>query len=733
MPLHLPIDPLLPDILRKLRQNRCLVIEAAPGAGKTTRVPPALLEFGQVLVLEPRRLAARLAARRVAEEMNEQLGETVGFQVRFEDVSGPRTRLRFLTEGVLTRRLLSDPELRGISTVVLDEFHERHLESDLALALLRRLQKTKRPELRIVVMSATLDAAPVARYLECDTVRSEGRLFPLEITHLPYSPAPVEEQVAAALSKIKTEGDVLVFLPGAMEIHRTQRAVGNSGTLVLPLYGDLSPAEQDRAVSPATQRKIILATNIAESSITIDGVSAVIDSGLARIASDSPWTGMPRLDVARISKASAKQRAGRAGRQGPGEALRLYPAEDFHRRPDHDTPEIQRRELSQICLQLEAMGIHDARELEWLDAPPHAAVNAAEALLDRLRARGENASRMSRLPLHPRLARLVMEADSDDGCATAAMVSTGERARSTDLLQALDAPLEGRTRATYDQIRRAARPKNRGMQLEKAVLAAFPDRVIKTDTFQVAIDAEERAGQPAPIVRLSCRIDPDWLLDLFPERVRERNQAVWNKSAERVESVSALLYDDLVITETRGAAPDPEQAAQLLIANGAAQAIDREDLEAVRARVNFAAGHSNIQPISDEDISGALHELCLTATRLSEIKGAKLTFNVNQRLLNEVAPLSLKLPSGRQAKIHYEADKAPWVASRLQDFFGMKESPRIANGRVPLVLHLLAPNQRAVQMTTDLAGFWERLYPQVRKELGRRYPRHKWPESPLSS
>ncbi len=441
---------------------------------------------------------------------------------------------------------------------------------------------------------------------------------------------------------------------------------------------------------------------------------------------------MPRLDIARISRASATQRAGRAGRQGPGEAIRLYTAEDFHRRPDHDIPEIARRELSQVCLQLEAMGIHDARELEWLDAPPDDAVNAAESLLDSLHARGEDATRMSRLPLHPRLARLVIEADSDDGCATAALVSTGERTRSTDLLLALDEPLEGRTRATYDQIRRAARPTNRGMQLEKAVLAAFPDRVIKTDTFQVAIDAEERSGQIAPIIRLSCRIDPDWLFDLFPERIKERNQAVWNRSGERVEAVSALLYDDLVITETRGA-PEPEQAARLLMANGAEEAIDREDLEAVKARVNFAAQHSSVQPISDDAIRSALHDLCLGATRLSEIKGAKLSFPVNQRVLNEVAPQSLRLPSGRQAKINYEPDKTPWVASRLQDFFGMKESPRIANGKVPLVLHLLAPNQRAVQTTTDLAGFWERLYPQVRKELGRRYPRHKWPESPLSS
>jgi ATP-dependent helicase HrpB len=733
--LHLPIDSLLPEILAKLRQARCLVIEAAPGAGKTTRVPPALLEFGPVLVLEPRRIAARLAARRVAEELREKIGETVGFQVRFEEVAGPKTRLRFLTEGVLTRRMLSDPELRGIATVVLDEFHERHLESDLALALLRRLQKNRRPDLRVVVMSATLDAAPVARFLDCDTIRSEGRLFDLAITHLPYSPARLEEQISAAITKLRTTGDVLAFLPGAAEIRRAQRALTSINALVLPLYGDLSPAEQDLAVTPADRRKIILATNIAESSITIDGVNAVIDTGLARIASDSPWTGLPRLDVCRISKASAKQRAGRAGRQGPGEAIRLYTAEDFHRRPDHDTPEILRRELSQLCLQLEAMGVHDPRELDWLDAPPDAAVAAAESLLDRLHARGENASRMARLPLHPRLSRLVLDADSDDGCAAAALVSAGERTRSTDLLEALDSPLDGRTLATSDQIRRAVRPAGRGRQLEMAVLAAFPDRVMKTDAFFVAIDVEERSDQPAPIVRLSCKIEPDWLIDLFPERIRERDSAIWNKAAERVDAVNALLYDDLVITETRGGAPDPEQAAQLLMANGAERVIDREDLDSFQARVRFASQHSNIQPISDTDIRNAIRDLCLDATRLSDIKGASITptllAKINQRQLNEIAPQTLKLPSGRQTKVHYEPGKPPWVASRLQDFFGMRESPRVANGKIPLVLHLLAPNQRAVQTTTDLAGFWERLYPQVRKELGRRYPRHRWPEAPV--
>ena len=334
--MKLPIDELLPQITAELRRSNRIVIEAPPGAGKTTRVPPALLEFGEVLVLEPRRIAARMAARRVASELGESAGETAGYQVRFEDVSGPRTRIRFVTEGVLTRRLLSDPKLRGVATVILDEFHERHLDSDLALALVRRL------DVRIVVMSATLDAAPIATFLDgCPVVRSEGKLHELRIEYTPHSPAPIEEQVASAIERLVKgglDGDVLVFLPGAAEIRRAARAVERFGLLTVPLHGDLTPAEQDRAVATSAQRKVILSTNVAESSITIEGVTAVIDSGLARVAIDSPWTGLPSLNVQRISQASATQRAGRAGRTRPGRVIRLYTAEDFHRRPAADPP-----------------------------------------------------------------------------------------------------------------------------------------------------------------------------------------------------------------------------------------------------------------------------------------------------------------------------------------------------------------------------------------------------------
>jgi len=771
---RLPIDGLLPQIRESLRGSHNLVIEAPPGAGKTTRVPPALLDLvrGDVLVLEPRRLAARMAARRVAQEMSEPLGETVGYQVRFEEVAGPRTRLRFLTEGILTRRLISDPLLAGVDAVVLDEFHERHLETDLALALLRRLQSTTRPDLLLVVMSATLDAAPIARYLGgCPILRSEGRPFDLAIAYQPYSAAPLEKQVASALQALvhtsyaqSHAGDILVFLPGAAEIRKTGREcqplAASHDLLVLPLYGDLSPAEQDRAVSPAPRRKVILSTNVAESSITVEGVTAVIDSGVARIASDSPWTGLPTLEVARISKASATQRAGRAARTAPGRVLRLYTLDDFHRRRDQDPPEILRRELSELCLTLRAMGIANPSELDWLDAPPEASVSRAEDLLSRLGATGDSARRMARYPLHPRLARMLIDDPGEEVCRAAAALSSGARSPNCDLTTLLDSPFDPATQRHFEQIRRIARPSNHSScALGLAILHAFPDRVARrrkdsqlllasggsavlacetrTD-FLVALDIEDRSEHALPLVRLYCAIESAWLVDLFPDRVTERAGVEWNRSAERVEAVSALLYENLVIEETRSGAPNPDQAAVLLaeraIEAGIEHFVDWQELQQCLARIAFASEHASIPKL---EVSDAFRELCRGLKSFAELKsaGASLLSTLEQRagakLLNDIAPSRIRLPGGRQTKVNYETGKPPWIASRLQDFFGLRETPRIANSQVALVVHLLAPNQRPVQTTTDLTGFWQRLYPQVRRELSRRYPKHKWPEDPL--
>jgi ATP-dependent helicase HrpB len=734
--MKLPVDDLLPSIVQTLGRSQYLVIEAPPGAGKTTRIPPALLPFGDVVVLEPRRLAARMAARRVASELGEPIGETVGYQVRFEDVTGPRTRLRFVTEGVLTRRMLSDPRLDGISVAILDEFHERHLDTDLALALLKRL------DLKIVVMSATLDAQPIAKFLgACPILRSDGKLFPLQIDYTPHSPAPLEEQVAGALERLLKEGldgDVLVFLPGAAEIRRTARAIERFGLLVLPLHGDLSPAEQDRAVTPTDRRKVILSTNVAESSITVEGVTAVIDSGLARVAMDSPWTGIPSLNLQRISQASATQRAGRAGRTAPGRVIRLYTAEDFHRRPAADPPEIRRREMSHIVLQLRAMHIDS---LEWLEAPPEVAWSGANALLDRIGATQE----MAALPLPPRLAKLVTEAEHlgvpENGCAAAAVLSTGERG-SSDLLTLIEGEWSPQTKRVFEQLRRLSRKRDRrgDAELLRAVLAAFPDRVAKhrrdgelllcsggsakfpgcRNDFLIAIDMEDRREHGMPLVRLAAPIEPEWLLD----RAITATRLEWNRSAERVEQVTALIYDQLAIEETRAPAPPSPEAGALLASKALEVDIgrftDREELEQLRARASFAG--------IEIDVPAAITRLAEHRTSFAELESAGLAAAVRPPRLDQIVPDRLKLPGGRQVKVHYEPGKPPWIESRLQDFFGMRETPRIGN--TPVVVHLLAPNHRPVQVTSDLAGFWERLYPQVRRELSRRYPKHKWPEKP---
>ncbi|MEO8369898.1 MAG: ATP-dependent helicase HrpB [Candidatus Solibacter sp.] len=793
LPVRLPIDDILPQILAHLRTANHLVLEAPPGAGKTTRVPPALLELpGEVIVLEPRRLAARLAARYVAAQLNQTVGDTVGYQVRFEDVSGPRTRLRFVTEGVLTRRMQSDPTLERVACVILDEFHERHLEGDLALALLRQLQRTRRPDLKIVVMSATLDAAPIAAYLGAATLRSEGRHHALEIEYTPHSAAPLEDQIAAALERLAARGlsgHVLVFLPGSYEIRRAQTACAplahRHGWQLLPLYGDQSPEEQDRAVAPSAQTKIILSTNVAESSITIDQVAAVIDSGLARVASHSPWSGLPALQVARISQASANQRAGRAGRTGPGRAIRLYPLEDFVRRPAQDVPQILREDLAPTALLLDSMHLNIAA-LDWLDAPQPAAVEHAAELLRLLGAHGATAREMARYPLHPRLSRLLVEARrrgvAREGCAVAALLSAGERlpakahhASRSDLLVLLENEWSPYAARLFRQLggsggRAQAATPDREDALLLSILTAFPDRVarrrqgaelqlaaggaaqqapnstVTAPDLLVAVEAEDRKDQRVPIVRLASAIEPEWLLDLFPDRLREVSTLEWHRAGERVEAVTSLMFDQIAI-ETRRTPPDPEQAGVFLahkaVEAGLGRFVDLDAIAAMQARVAFAAQHSAVPPLDPSAIEAALAQLASGLKSFAELESAARGVGFlraiehgmpagARRLLDEIAPTSIKLPRGRQVPVHYEPNQPPWIASRLQDFFGMRDTPTVARGAVPVVVRLLAPNQRPVQMTSDLSGFWQRLYPQVRKELSRRYPKHAWPENPLT-
>ncbi len=846
----LPIDPRLPEIVERLRGATGLVLQAEPGAGKTTRVPWALLEAGlagdrEVVVLQPRRLAARLAARRVAEERGERLGEKVGYQVRFEEIAGPRTRLRFVTEGVLTRRLLADPALPGVGVVVLDEFHERHLDGDLCLALLRRLQQGRRPDLKIAVMSATLDPGPVARFLGgVPTFDVEGRRFEVALEHLPLPDTrPLEAQVASAVKRLVDEGldgDVLVFLPGAAEIRKAREAceglARRADLLVVPLHGDLPPHEQDRAVGPADRRKVILSTNVAETSVTIEGVVAVVDSGLARIAGHSAWSGLPTLKVGRVSKASAVQRAGRAGRVRAGRCLRLYTRHDFETRQDYEAPEIRRLDLAETALALHGSGVADLAGFGWFEEPPPAAIAAAEALLAKLGAVGpggaltELGRRMLRFPVHPRQARVLLEAEArgrgSEGCVVAALLGEreirleargaafGQFARKarvsgpSDVLESLEIFREAQRKElapsalrsleldvgavqAVDRVQRSLARSLRGAAggrpqpdpdpdrpLLMALLAGYPDRVarrraaegeraselllcgggmarlsetsvVRDAPFLVALDAEERTtgARSGTVVRVASRIEPEWLIDLFADRVKEVSEVTWNAEAERVDGFSRLVYEDLVIDESRMAQLDGEQVARLLYeqatSKGARAFAEEGAVDNLLARVKVvaeAAPKEGVPLLGEEDVQAALAELCQGRRSFKDLREASLVEALLSRLpgstraaLDRLAPGHVKLPGGRALPIHYERSQPPWAESRLQDFFGMAAGPAIANGRVPVVLHLLAPNKRPVQVTTDLAGFWERHYPALRRELCRKYPKHSWPEDPRTA
>jgi len=841
--IPLPIDPVVPEIVSELKRSAKLVLIAPPGAGKTTRVPPALLRAElagskEIVVLQPRRLPTRLAARRVAEEMGEALGGRVGYQIRFEDVTGPATRLRFVTEGVLERRLFSDPLIPDVGVVVLDEFHERHLSADLALALLFKLQQTQRPDLKLLVMSATLEAEPVAGFLGCRILRSEGRPFQIDVEHLRTpDDRPLEQQVLAALKRLgpQSEGNALVFLPGVAEIRRSHQSceeyAGRHGLELHTLHGELSADDQDRAVRPSGGRKVILSTNVAETSVTIEGLTAVIDSGLARIGSHSPWSGLPALKLSKVSKASAIQRAGRAGRTSPGRCLRLYTRQDFDSRPDQETPEIQRLDLASAVLGLHALGVRDVGRFPFLETPPAAALDAADSLLRRLGAldsAGEVTKlgrRLVQLPIHPRLGVLILGGEQSgigwEAILVAALLSerdirqsSGMRAGQSklarvsksgspsDLLELLESFEEARRDGFQPSrvrelgldlhaIRAVDRVSNqlaKSLQLSRrrpslsagledrllrSTLIAFPDRVGRrrsatsnevllseggtallelgsavSSEFLVAVDAEERVSghRRATWIRLASKVEPEWLLEMPNNEIAESDALEWNPDLERVERVQRISFGKITLDETRRVAPPGRETAGLLCRMASAEQGKIFDLEAIQSwkeRLALVSAHFPDAgfPKRDADLwDAALRRLCEDASGYQQLRavdplnalGSMLTAD-QSRLLATHAPQRVALSSGRQLKVHYESGKPPWVESRLQDFFGMKQGPSLAGGRVPLVLHLLAPNQRPVQVTNDLAGFWQRHYQSIRRELARKYPRHAWPENPLQA
>ncbi len=815
----LPIDASLPRLVAELEQNNCLLLSAAPGSGKTTRAPAVLVDSmagGRVIVLEPRRLAARAAAARVSWERGGKLGEEVGFQVRHQKCFGKATRLLFMTEGVLLRKILADPFLEGVAAVVLDEFHERHLEGDLALAMLREVQETVRPELRLLVMSATLETENLQSFLgDCPLLEVDCAAHPVEIVHLER---PQKTELAETLRKQvdralgESPGDLLVFLPGINEIRRAQSALADlarrSAVALLPLHGSLGPDEQDRVLRPGEQRKIVLATNLAESSLTIPGVSAVIDSGLARVLRHDPGRGLDQLRMEDISMASARQRAGRAGRSGPGICYRLWSKAEERARPAHSSPEIRRVDLTGAILQVHAFAGRPAREFKWFEAPELSALERGERLLEDLHALrdgklSKTGKEMLRLPLHPRLARMMLEA-RHLGCSRAAacvaalvserdMRAGGGVSSSVDLDELLGAVQEamgGRSlrsiAAQYElrvsaleQVLRAqgqfdpgAGEDRRPDNLGKAILAAFPDRLFRLrspgsqdgvmvggrglvlaagsdwsgDLF-IALLIRDSGGRGAGArVQLASPVDATWLHEVHPEAMQELQLVDWDDSRQKLLPRRELRFRDLVLTQSAGGRPEPETVAALLRARIADDPLSylqsESDLRGFLDRVAWLgrrSGDLDLPEFGNSELADLIARLGSRVRSLKELRSLEVLPGLRASLdprqlasLEQQAPERVTLPSGRRARVDYSGEE-PSVPGKIQEFFGSERGPQLPGSGSSLVLHLLGPNQRPLQITRDLASFWRQIYPGLRLEMKRRYPRHSWPEDPTQA
>ena len=762
----LPIDAHVGRVRDALAGARAAVLVAPPGSGKTTRVPPALVADGPVFLLQPRRVAARSIARRIAEEQGWTLGGEVGWQVRFERRFGKDTRLLVATEGVLTRRLQSDPLLSGFRTIVLDEFHERSLHADLALAFARQAWRA-RDDLRLLVMSATLDAGPVARFLgDCPVIDVPGRPYPIEVRYEP------RVSLAGAVRSVlgRAGGHVLCFLPGAPEIRRAQAEIGTpAGVRVLPLHGTLSAEEQDLALAPSAVRKVILATNVAETSLTVEGVTDVIDSGQHKVLRYDAARGLDRLELERIPADSAEQRAGRAGRTGPGRVVRLWDERDRLR--PRSEPEIERVDLAGPLLEVLAWG-GDVAGFEWFEAPPPEGVAAAMGLLERLGAVSggrltPEGEAMHRLPLHPRLARVLLSAGGGArAAAVCAVLGEGWRpavagdapTTDSDVLSAADRLRDAPpgVRASAKELERlsprgapsgSGGPRQSDERLLRALLAGFPDRVarrrepgssrlvlssgvgallgresgVREGELLVALEVTGGVAGAAsePIVRTASRVERAWLEGVRTEVVHRLDEA-----SGSVRAFAQDWYDRLLLGE-RPVPPEPEAAASLL-----AEALESrglgEEADRLQRRLRVAG--------LEADLHAAVVAACRGRTSLPSLDEPERWLDPGTRgRLDRLAPERLPLPSGRTAALDYREDGSVVAAVKLQELFGLAETPRIGPRQVPVVFELLAPNGRPVQTTRDLRGFWERTYPEVRKELRGRYPRHPWPDDPWTA
>jgi ATP-dependent helicase HrpB len=754
--IPLPIDPFIPEIVARVRQTRAVVVTAAPGAGKTTRLAPALAADGSVILLQPRRVAARSLARRIADEQGWTIGREVGWHVRFERRFDRDTRLLVATEGILTARLQQDPLLSDFQTIVLDEFHERTIHADLGIALAKQAWLA-RADLRLVVMSATMDTGAVSAYLgDCDVFDIPGRIHPLEIWYRPGT------SIANAVDHAATQGggNILCFLPGAPEIHRAaagiREAVGTS-IEVVPLYGSLDAAEQDRAISPSSRRRVILATNIAETSLTVPGVTAVVDTGLQKVARYDPDRAIDSLETERISRDAADQRAGRAARLGPGAAWRLWSESDRLR--SHREPDIARVDLSGPLLDIIAWG-GDPSSFDWFQPPEPEAVAAGVELLRRLGAiEGSRLTplgrRMQTLPLHPRLSRILIEGNGSRVVALACAVLSERGGAAGDLVAAVESkhslPVHvvrvadqlGRLIDSDAPLKRCATGVN-DFILRRALLSGYPDRLaqrrepgsprvllasghgavmdgsnVGDGEYLVALDvhAGRRGDLSEARIRLVSLVDREWLA---PTSNRVEHEI---DSSGRVRAYERDYYEAIVLAE-RAVAPDADRAAALLSAAYFARGLTADDERLLR-RLRFAG--------IDVDPRALVEQAAFGCRSVTEVEmGRNLPRQLREDLAR-LAPDSLMVPSGRSHRLEYQEDGTIATSVKLQELFGMTDTPTVGARREPVLLMLLAPNGRPVQTTRDLRSFWTRTYPEVRKELRGRYPKHPWPEDPWTA
>jgi ATP-dependent helicase HrpB len=802
----LPIDEALPGLTAALAASTCVVLVAPPGAGKTTRVPLALFEEpwaknGRILVLEPRRLAARAAAARMAATLGEEVGESVGLRVRFGSKVSKRTRVEVITEGVFTRLVLDDPSLEGIAAVLFDEFHERSLDADLGLALARDAQQGLRPDLRLLIMSATLDGARVAALLgDAPVVESQGRSFPVETRYLGRDVrARIESQTADAIERaLRAEsGSLLVFLPGASEIRRTEtllkERIRDSNVDIVALFGALDAREQDRAIAraPAGRRKIVLATSIAETSLTIEGVRVVIDSGLSRVPRYEPDVGLTRLETVRVSRAAADQRRGRAGRTEPGVCYRLWDEPQTGSLEPYTRPEILAADLSSFVLDLAEWGVNDPNRLAFLDPPPTPALNEARALLRRLGALdGDNritaeGRKLRALPLPPRLSRMVVDAARERAGALAADIAAilterGLGGDDVDLRHRLDQFRRDRSRRAQDARAMARRwteiAGGKAVATDRppgVVLAlAYPDRIAKsrgagTGGFLLAsgrggvVDpasslarepflavAELTGSAAASRIVLAAPIALAEIEMLFSDQIEDVTAVNFDPAAASLRARRTRRLGAMVLSEqARSVVPDADTAS--ILANGIV-GLGFEQLPWSKAALQFRnrvgflrrAEGDEWPDMSNEGLARRSAEWLdplltnktgrseIDAGELSDAIGHLLPWNLRKRLDGE-APTHFTAPTGSQVPIDYEAEQGPTVSIRVQELFGLKVHPAIAGGRVPLVIELLSPAHRPVQVTRDLPGFWRGSYADVKTEMRGRYPKHPWPDDPL--